>query len=102
MIVAYLLEYILVTTAMLACFLLYKYVAKKTISMESVKILLRGSFLSFIIVMAYTSVIALIVKLYGSEKTPQVMTLVVLIFNVTVNVSLTVFYYILKTRDQNG
>lgn len=100
MIVAYLLEYILVTTLMLACFLLYKYVAKKTISMESVRILLRGSFISFVIVMAYTSIIALVAKFYGSEKTYDVMVLVVLIFNVTVNVSLTVFYYILKTRDQ--
>jgi len=99
MILAYVLEYILLVILMIACFFLYNFVAKKTIAIESVRLIIRGSFLSFLIVMVYTAIIAAIVGFYGNRQTTNVMLLIVLIFNATVNISFTVFYYLLKTGE---
>ncbi len=94
------LEYIVVTIIMLACFMGYKAVAKKTISGESVRLLLKGSFVAFLIIMTYTLILSAIDNRFGSSGTSNILGLIVIIFNVTVYISITVFYYIMKTRGR--
>ena len=97
MIFYYLFEYIAVVILMLIFFVIFKAIIRQPVSADSIKILLNGSFISFLISIAYTAVIMGIDRLYGNNTSSSIVMMLLLILNLSFYICFTVIYYNRKT-----
>jgi thiosulfate reductase cytochrome b subunit len=61
--------------------------------------LINASFIAFFISILYSSIIVAIDHFYGSDKSTEIVHVILMILNLSFYITFTVLYYIKKTSD---